>query len=316
MIQEEKIMNKILPNGIWPTMITPFHEDGSIDFDSLKNLVDWYINKGVNGLFAVCQSSEMFYLSSEEKISLANATVSAAAGRVPVISSGHTADKIEDQIEELMAMSETGIEALVLVSNRLANENEDDQVFKKNLDRIVSSIDPSMPLGFYECPYPYKRLLSEDVLRYTLSTGRFSFLKDTCCQSDMIEKRMKILEGSDFKLFNANAATLSLSLKAGAHGYSGIMANFHPELYQNLFRIQTEQTGRGDSLQNILGPFSAIEDNSYPLSAKVYLKSLGVLESAWTRKLNTSVIDENHRLIMEQMSASTATLIAGGNSGK
>ncbi len=102
--------------------------------------------------------------------------------------------------------------------------------------------------------------------------------------------------------------TLSLSLAAGANGYSGIMANFHPALYHKLFLLQAEQTGKGNDLQNILGPLSAIEDSTYPLSAKVHLQSLGVLESAWTRKLNTSVPDENHRLILEQMSSLTESM--------
>ena len=117
-------MLKTLPDGIWPTMITPFKEDGSIDFKSLERLVDWYIINGVDGLFAVCQSSEMFFLSLEEKRQLAEATVKAAAGRVPVICSGHTSDKIEEQIEELQEMAGTGVDAIVLVTNRLAKEEE------------------------------------------------------------------------------------------------------------------------------------------------------------------------------------------------
>ena len=45
--------------GLFPTMITPFNEDGSVDFETLEFLTDWYIQCGSTGLFAVCQSSEM-----------------------------------------------------------------------------------------------------------------------------------------------------------------------------------------------------------------------------------------------------------------
>ena len=46
-----------IPTGVWPTMITPYHADGSIDYAALEALIDWYIVHGADGLFAVCQSS-------------------------------------------------------------------------------------------------------------------------------------------------------------------------------------------------------------------------------------------------------------------
>ena len=55
------------PNGVWPVMLTPFTEEGRIDHPALKRLVDFYIENGVAGLFAVCQRSELFFLSIEER---------------------------------------------------------------------------------------------------------------------------------------------------------------------------------------------------------------------------------------------------------
>ena len=81
-------MENRFPGGSWPVMLTPFTEDNKIDYDGLKELVDWYIKNGVSGMFAVCQSSEMFYLSLDERVKYAAKTVEFAAGRVPVIASG------------------------------------------------------------------------------------------------------------------------------------------------------------------------------------------------------------------------------------
>ena len=53
----EKVKKDI--HGIVPVMITPFHEDGDIDWDGLENLIEWYIAHGAQALFAVYQSSEM-----------------------------------------------------------------------------------------------------------------------------------------------------------------------------------------------------------------------------------------------------------------
>ncbi len=51
-------MSSYFPDGIWPTMVTPFDDSGEIDYPALDSMVDWYIENGSNGLFATCQSSE------------------------------------------------------------------------------------------------------------------------------------------------------------------------------------------------------------------------------------------------------------------
>jgi 4-hydroxy-tetrahydrodipicolinate synthase len=113
-------------------MITPFTDDNKIDFKSVEKLTHWYIDKGCEGIFAVCQSSEMFFLSEEEKPDLAKAVLDAASGRVKVIASGHTADDKTKQVEELGCMAETGVDAVVLVSNRLAKQDEGEDIFRNN----------------------------------------------------------------------------------------------------------------------------------------------------------------------------------------
>lgn len=56
------------------TMITPYAPDGNIDYPTVRKYVDWYFENGLDGIFAVCQSSEIFYLSLEERVKL-NQTV-------------------------------------------------------------------------------------------------------------------------------------------------------------------------------------------------------------------------------------------------
>jgi 4-hydroxy-tetrahydrodipicolinate synthase len=245
----------------------------------------------------------MFFLSLDEKVSLSKATVEAASGRVPVICSGHTSDSLQEQVRELLAMSETGVEAVVMITNRLAAENEDDRVFLKNLDYLLVNLPSDLPLGFYECPYPYKRLLPDAILKSSTYNGRFTFLKDTSCDSALIAHRLELMKGTGFKLFNANASTLSLSLSQGGNGYSGVMANFHPKLYKQLFTSNIFDSRDNGSLQNLLGTLSSIEDSLYPMTAKYHLKKLGILDSIYTRKHKSSTLDENHMLMVDQMHA-------------
>ena len=73
-------MNSSIPVGVWPTMITPFTDQDQLDFHALAAMVEWYVEHEVAGLFAVCQSSEMFFLSLEERVELARRCVEMAAG--------------------------------------------------------------------------------------------------------------------------------------------------------------------------------------------------------------------------------------------
>ena len=65
-------MKKTIAGGVWPVMITPFTEDNRIDYNAVLRIIEWYDKNGVDGIFAVCQSSEMFELSHRREWSLQN----------------------------------------------------------------------------------------------------------------------------------------------------------------------------------------------------------------------------------------------------
>ena len=75
-------------HGIVPVLITPFHENGDIDWDGLENLIEWYIAHDAQALFTVCQSSETMFLSLAERRNLAIFTAKQIDGCIPVITSG------------------------------------------------------------------------------------------------------------------------------------------------------------------------------------------------------------------------------------
>ena len=57
---------------MWPVMLTPFTERGEVDYNALERLIAFYEEGGCSGLFAICQSSEVFYLSLEERVKIAD----------------------------------------------------------------------------------------------------------------------------------------------------------------------------------------------------------------------------------------------------
>ena len=295
-----KEMSDKFPNGVYPVMLTPFTENNEVDYESLGKLVDWYIEKGVAGLFADCQSSEMFFLSFEERVKIGNFVKDRANGKVPVVTSGHISDSLEEQAKELTAIAGTGADAVILLTNRLAKEEESDEVWLENLKKLLDMIPQDVPLGFYECPYPYKRLVAPELLKWCADTGRFYFIKDTSCEVDNMKAKLEAIEGTDMKLFNANTATLLETLDMGAAGYSGVMANFHPEVYVKLCEIYKENHADARRIADFLTVASMIERQIYPLNAKYYQKSIGNFNSIQTRTVSAELLDATAVLEVEQ----------------
>ena len=176
--------------GIIPVMITPFTANGQIDYPGLGRLVEWYIDNGSDALFAVCQSSEMQYLSLEERVELAAFVKKAAADRVPVIASGHISESLEHQLAELTAIAATGVDGMVLVTNRLDARREGGAKFIDDLTWLLERLPTQIPLGLYECPAPYRRLLTDDELTFCAGTGRFVILPERVLASPRRYERL------------------------------------------------------------------------------------------------------------------------------
>ena len=298
-------MIKSIPNGVYPTMVTPYTADNKVDYNAIEQIINWYVERGVDGIFAICQSSEIFFLSFEERYELLKFIIERTPKNISIVASGHTADDLDVQIKEAKAFIDCGIDAYVFISNRFAKEDESDDVLLKNMEYVASKL-PEIALGVYECPYPYKRELSPYVMKKMAESGRYQFIKDTCCSTAKLQEKLDIIKGTGVKLFNANAATLSASIKMGAHGYSGVMANFHPELYVELLKAHKEgNEERAGFLQDLVGYFSVTECQCYPVNAKYYVSLDGVNIGINTRTRNPAELTESRRLEIEQMYAFT-----------
>lgn len=295
---------------ILTTMITPYKKDGSIDYDTACKYVDWYYENEIDGIFAVCQSSEIFFLSLEERVEL-NRRVYQRAKQLNenflVVSSGHVSDTLEEQARELNAIYDSGTDALILITNRLDINNEGDDVFIANAEKLLALLPTDAKLGLYECPYPYKRLVTPKIFDWCLSTGRFYYMKDTCCDAAMIAERAKQLRGSHFKLLNANCQTLLETMRAGADGYCGIMCNYHPALYAWLGKNYESDTA--DLVQSVIGTFGFTEVGlPYPLTAKYHMTLCGIPTENIARNRSSSELTAYSESCMQQMKNATDAL--------
>ncbi|MCP4179425.1 MAG: dihydrodipicolinate synthase family protein [bacterium] len=261
-----------LNTGVWPTMLTPYTSDNQIDWKSLDELIEWYIASGVSGLFAVCLSSEIFHLTEEERIKIASHVVKRVNKRVQVVSGVLLSDNPENAIKQVY---DTGVAAVIWLASQLYPKNPDNNKYLEIINKIFSNSD-DIPLGIYESPLPYHKILSADELKNLVSSHRLYFMKDTSCDIEIIKQKLEVTAGSNSNFYNAHTPTILESLKLGAAGYCGIAANFYPELYVWLCKNYKKQPELSESLSEFLTICDSVIHNKYPVSAKVFQNINGI----------------------------------------
>jgi 4-hydroxy-tetrahydrodipicolinate synthase len=284
-----------LPPGVFPVMLTPLTESYAVDYPALRDLTEWYLDAGVAGLFAVSQSSEMHALTDEERLDVAREVVDVADDRVPIVATGTFGGAIEEQAQFVDAMAGTGVDAVVVNVSQLADRAESDREWRARAEYLLDATDA--PLGVYECPAPYHRLLSTDLLAWAAETGRFQFLKDTCSDPDRLRERIDAVEGTPVGLYNANVPTLLGSLREGARGYSGTLANFVPDLVAWLCENREREPETAAELQRFLSLADRIAHYKYPPSAKRYNQRYEVEMTTVSRLSNASLSASDERTL-------------------
>jgi 4-hydroxy-tetrahydrodipicolinate synthase len=298
------------PPGVWPVMLTPFLPDRSIDWPTVDALVEMYVGAGAAGLFAVAQSAEMFQLTEEERVALAARVVRQAAGRVPVVAAGAFGPTPERQAAMVRRLAATGVRAVVLLTNQLADDGESDDVWRERAAALLAATE-GVDLGLYECPAPYKRVLPPETLGWAAATGRFVFHKDTCLVGAQIRDKLAAIRGTRLRLFNAEMASLLESLQAGADGFSGIAANYYPEAVVWLCRHALDRPDEARRLHDLLTVAEQVVDTKYPTAAKRFLRLSGRLpgigDVCRVQALGFSEHDDRGLRALDRLTASLVT---------
>jgi len=290
-----------LPQGFIPVMLTPFLESGEVDYGGLKTLTEFYLKAGATGLFANCLSSEMFELSEQERINVTKTVVDQVAGRVPVVATGTFGGPIPEQAEFVKRIYQTGVQAVIVISCLIAAEEESDEVFLERSLELINLTD-GIPLGFYECPVPYKRLVPSKILEKLVETGRVIYHKDTSLDLNEVIRRIKVAEGYQFGLYDAYMVNAVASLKAGAAGLSCIQGNIYPELvvwvcnhFNDPARIEDVK-----KVQQFFIDSMDIVHAAYPIIAKYGLQKRGFPVSTYTRR-EVGILTEELKQKMDEL---------------
>jgi 4-hydroxy-tetrahydrodipicolinate synthase len=262
-----------------PVMITPFNLKAKVDQDAVSRLVDFYLAAGVKGFFANCLSSEMYSISEDERLELTRHIVRYVNGRVPIVATGSFGLTIEDKAEFTSKIYDTGIDAVILITGHYANVDDNDDVLMRNFEKMFR-LTGNIPLGLYECPAPYKRIITADVFKKLLSFDRLVYHKDTSIELQQVKAKLDVVQNSKTKLqfYDAHTPNAMYSLQMGARGMSSISGNFYPEILvwmcNNANNPDMAQTVTW--LQSELTRVDPLIHVAYPLSAKYFLRKRGL----------------------------------------
>lgn len=281
-----------------PVMITPFDSKGRIDMDAVFALVDFYLNAGVKGLFANCLSSEMFSLTEDERLELTRRIVQYVDGRVPVVATGSFGQTIEDKARFTRQIYDTGVNAVIMITAHFAHIEEPDTTLLDNFSKLLQ-LTEDIPLGLYECPAPYKRILGTDVFRQLINTGRFIYHKDTSIKKEWVEEKLAICrEQQVLEFYDAHTPNALTSVRGGARGMSSISGNFYPELMVWLCDHADDPAYQEETawLQAELTAADPLIHEAYPLSAKYFLQKRGLplKQSSRTQVVQLTPLQQRH----------------------
>ena len=197
-------------DGIYSLMLTPYFKDRTIDYATYEKYTEWQVSQGVDHLFAVCGSSEMTMLTLEERLKLATLTAK-HKGNTTIVATANIEATVEENIEEIKKMEQTGVDGLVLTTKGLGDDDD------KIVDYITKLLDvATLPVFLYEFPGFRPHLMSGKAYGELAKTGKIWGIKDTTSTFDGIKD--KIDNKYDSTIIQANMPFLWDSYVAGARG--------------------------------------------------------------------------------------------------
>lgn len=118
-------MTNFVPRGIIPPIVTPFAEDGSVDYDKLREMVDFLIDNGVHGLFPMGTTGEFYAVSDEEYKKILQTVKDQTKGRVPVYG-GANHITTRGVIRLIKICEEVGIDAVSVLTPMFVSQTQDE----------------------------------------------------------------------------------------------------------------------------------------------------------------------------------------------
>lgn len=231
--------------GILAAIITPFDEDGHVEFEHLAGVARFLLEKGVHGLFTCGTSGEGALMSDEQRKAVSEAIVNEVAGRVPVVV--HAGAASTDKTVELAKHADDiGAQAVGVVSPYYFHPDTEGLI--EHYRTVAEAI--SIPVFVYNIPECTGFNITPDIMRRLLEIENVIGFKDSSGRLSQIQEVMRTapkpiiaINGSDGLLFS--------SLMIGTDAQISGSANVVPELMVGIYEhCRKGEYKKALSLQN------------------------------------------------------------------
>ena len=219
-------MNPIV--GSIVALVTPMQEDGSVDYDGLRNLIDWHIAEGTDCIGVVGTTGESPTVSVNEHCDIIRVAVAHAAGRVPIMA-GAGANSTREAIELTQFSKEVGADCSLQVVPYY-NKPSQEGIYQ-HFRAIAEAVD--LPVVLYNVPgRTVADMLPETALRLAAVPGIVG-VKEA---SGDIERAAQLIKHAPagFSIYSGDDGTAVALMLLGGHGNVSVTANVAPRLMHEL----------------------------------------------------------------------------------
>jgi 4-hydroxy-tetrahydrodipicolinate synthase len=209
--------------GSFTALVTPF-DNGALDEKALRNLVDWQIAEGTNGLVPVGTTGESPTLSHEEHKLVVEWCIEQAKGRVPVVA-GSGSNSTREAIELSQHAEEAGADAVLIVTPYYNKPTQEGlyQHFKAINDAI------GIPIIIYNIPIRSVIDMSVDTMKRLFELENIAGVKDATANVVRVSQQRAAM-GEGFNQLSGEDATVLGFMAHGGHGCISVTSNVAPRL--------------------------------------------------------------------------------------
>jgi 4-hydroxy-tetrahydrodipicolinate synthase len=256
-------------------IVTPMFEDGSLDKDSLRKLLDWHVAEGTDGIVIVGTTGESATVSPEEHCELIRLTVEHIAGRIPVIA-GSGGNSTAEAIALTRHAKDVGADATLQVVpyyNRPTQEG-----MYRHFKAIAEAVD--IPVILYNVPgRTVADMANETVLRLS-SVDNIVGIKDATGNIGRGTELLRMVDES-FGVYSGDDASAVALMLCGGAGNISVTANVAPRLMKEMCDAALSgQAARAVEINNrVLSLHSKLFVEPNPVPVKWALTEMGKMPS-------------------------------------
>ena len=203
-------------------LVTPFHADGSVNFDKLRELVEWHIENKTDAILTLGTTGESSTMTHEEDDATLRCVIEAAAGRVPVIA-GTGSNSTETMLEKSLRAEQLGADGLLLITPYYNKANAEGMY--RHFVTVADAVH--IPCILYNVPGRTGCAISVENVERLAKHPNICGIKEA---SGDMSYAMKIAHcvGPDFALWSGNDDITIPLLSIGGSGVISVWANVMP----------------------------------------------------------------------------------------